>query len=211
MSTFETCALPNKTMFFSFLHLPLNIIIKLKIPGGDPLSPPPGQCQYFVTLPTPSSPDHLGTMVWPFFWDPGIYPALSLICNLHLFKYILQFRQTHFAIGSNTSCNLDKYILPFVQIHLAIWTNTFCHLYKYILHFGQIHLAICTNASCNLQKYILRFAEIHFEICRLVPAITVRPSPRAKLSPTLDKTSASARTKTKQMREAVQASKDQEK
>merc|ERR1712037_754980 len=30
--------------------------------GGDPLSPLPGQCQYFVTLPTPSSPDHLGTM-----------------------------------------------------------------------------------------------------------------------------------------------------
>ena len=143
MSPFETCALPNKPMFFSFLHLPLNIIIKLKIPGGDPLSPPPGQCQYFVTLPTPSSPDHLGTMVWPFFWDPGIYPALSLIWNL------------------------NKYILPFVQIHLALWTNTFFHLYKYILQFGQIHLAICTNTSCNLQKYILSFAGW----CRRLPSV----------------------------------------
>ena len=44
--------------------------------------------------------------------------------------------------------------------------------------------------------------------CRLVPAIIVRSSPRAKLFPTLDKTSASARRKTKQMREAVQASKN---
>ena len=43
-------------------------------------------------------------------------------------------------------------------------------------------------------------------ICRLLESpITVRSSPRAKLFPTLDETS--ARTKTKQMREAVQASK----
>ena len=36
-------------------------------------------------------------------------------------------------------------------------------------------------------------------------AITVRASPRAKLFPTLGKTSASERAKTKQMKEAVQA------
>ena len=30
---------------------------------GDPRSPQPGPCHYFVTLPTPSSPDHLVAMV----------------------------------------------------------------------------------------------------------------------------------------------------
>ena len=123
-------------------------------------------------------------IIWEQWYDPFLGPwhlSSSLID--------LQFKQIHFAICSNTSGTLDKYVFPFLQIHLAIWTYTFGHLYK----------------------YILQFAEIHFELCRLVPAITVRPSPRAKLSPTLDKTSASARTKTKQMREAVQASKDQEK
>ena len=29
--------------------------------------------------------------------------------------------------------NLDKYILQFGQIHFAIWTNTFCNLDKHIL------------------------------------------------------------------------------
>ena len=69
-------------------------------------------------------------------------------------KFILQFWQIHFAIWTNTLCNLDRYILQFGQMQFAIQTNTFCNLDECILQLGQIYFAIRTNTFWNLDKYI---------------------------------------------------------
>ena len=62
------------------------IVVKLKIPGGDPRCPQPGQCHYFVTLPTPSSPDHLATMVCVYIFcltaiGDGPEKYVILVCS----------------------------------------------------------------------------------------------------------------------------------
>ena len=41
-----------------------------------------------------------------------------------------------------TRNNSDKYILQFRQIHFAIQTNTFCNLDKYMFKFGQIQSSL---------------------------------------------------------------------
>ena len=40
---------------------------------------------------------------------------------------------------------IGQNILQSRQIHLSIWTNTFINLDKYILQFGQMHFVIWTN------------------------------------------------------------------
>ena len=40
---------------------------------------------------------------------------------------------------------INKYILQFKQIHFALWTNTFCTWNKYILRFEQMPFVLETN------------------------------------------------------------------
>ena len=62
--------------------------------------------------------------------------------------------QTTFYHLNKRICNLDKYILQFRQIHFIIWTNTFGNLDKYILQLGKIHSVIWTNTRRRVQTLL---------------------------------------------------------
>ena len=59
-------------------------------------------------------------------------------------KYQLKY-MLYCLLGERDRDCIGQNILQSRQIHLSIWTNTFINLDKYILQFGQMHFVIWTN------------------------------------------------------------------
>ena len=110
---------------------------------------------------------------------PSASSQTSVYCfknrNIYLDKYILQFRQMHFAIWTNTFSNLDKYNNnKLIKTKWPDWINTFCKLDKYKVAFiTQIMAAssassqtsnYCIKRKNSLDKYIWQFGQIHLAI-----------------------------------------------
>ena len=82
----------------------------------------------------------------------------------HFYKYILQFGQIHFAVWTNTLCNLSKYV--FISGSLARPSFTFAgdpdlHFFN---AFRQIDFATWVNICWSLDKYATS-ANIFCNVC----------------------------------------------